>query len=148
MFRIVRLRVGAVAAAILVLATAAGATTINGINLTVDPFNRGKLTEAQQDRANYLASHRFDSLHVETFEGFQPWGVGKGTQNLRSTKVGSFTPFGKTGSGDAVVGDGSKLQVRRDSRMRWGRYNLDGSGGPKRGNWLDSNDNQGIKWRI
>ena len=32
--------------------------------------------------------------------------------------------------------------------MRWGRYNLDGSGGPKPGNWLDSNDNRGIKWRI
>ena len=47
-----------------------------------------------------------------------------------------------------MVGDGSKLQVRNDSRMRWGRYNPDGTGGQKPGNWLDSNDNRGIKWRI
>jgi len=152
MFRIVRLRVGAVAAAILVLATAAGATTINGINLTVDPFNRGKLAQAQQDRDNYLASHRFDNLHVETFEGFQPWGVGRGTQNLTRTAVGSFKPYGRTGSGNSVVGKGTKLQVRDDNHMKWGRYNSSNTPalppGLADGNWLDSNDNRGIKWRI
>ena len=38
--------------------------------------------------------------------------------------------------------------MRDDNRMRWGRYNDDGVGGPQPGNWLDSNDNRGIKWRI
>ena len=106
-------------------------------------------------------SHEFGALdymsglgnrHVETFEGFRPWGTGSGTQNLRHTAVGSFTPTGKTGSGDSVVGDGGKLQVRDDSRMRWGRYNTANTPplppGVADGNWLDSNDNRGMKGTI
>ena len=42
-----------------------------------------------------------------------------------------------------------KLQVRDDNHMRWGRYNTRRRRRPaRRGNWLDSNDNRGIKWRI
>jgi hypothetical protein len=146
MLTTVRLRLAAAAAAaVLATGTAAAAATVD---LDYVSFNRGKLARAQAERADFRDALAGASVRAEGFEGYKPWGVGTGTQNLRSTKVGSFTPFGKTGTGDAVVGDGSKLQVRKDNRMRWGRYNLDGSGGPKRGNWLDSNDNQGIKWRI
>ena len=148
MLTTVRLRLGAaVVAAALATGTAAGAATVD-VDLDYVPFTRGKLAQAQAARADFRASLAGANIRAEGFRGYQPWGVGKGTQNLRNTKVGSFTPFGKTGSGDAVVGNGSKLQVRNDNRMRWGRYNLDGNGGPKPGNWLDSNDNQGIKWRI
>jgi hypothetical protein len=146
MFTTVRLRVGGVVAvALLAMTAAAGAATVD---LDYVTFNRGKLAQAQAERADFRGSLAGATLHAEGFEGYKPWGVGKGTQNLRSTKVGSFTPFGKTGSGDAVVGDGSKLQVRSDAGMRWGRYNTGGSGGERPGNWLDSNDNRGIKWRI
>ena len=150
MLTTVRLRLGAaVVAALLATGTAAGAATVDlDVDLDYVPFTRGLLARAQAERADFRATLAGANVRAEGFEGYKPWGVGKGTQNLRNTKVGSFTPFGRTGSGDAVVGDGSKLQVRRDNRMRWGRYNLNGSGGLRPGNWLDSNDNQGIKWRI
>jgi hypothetical protein len=145
MFPRVRLCVGGVmTAAVLAVATAAGAVTVN---LDYDRFNRSKLIRAQAERADFRAGLA-GVKHVEGFERFRPWGVGTGTQNLRHTAVGSFTPFGKTGSGNSVVGDGGKLQVRNDNHMRWGRYNPDGSRGLQPGNWLDSNDNRGIKWRI
>jgi hypothetical protein len=146
MFTTVRLRFGGVVAVLLLaMSAAAGAATVD---LDIDPFRRGQLAQAQAELADFRASFAGANLHAEGFEGYRPWGVGTGTQNLRSTKVGSFTPFGKTGSGDAVVGDGSKLQVRDDNDMRWGRYHLGGTGGQRRGNWLDSNDNRGIKWKI
>jgi hypothetical protein len=146
MLATVRPRLGAaVLGAALVLASAAGAATAN---FAFDTYLRGQLARAQSDRAAFRAALAGIDLHVEGFEGYRPWGQGTGTQNLRRTAVGSFTPFGKTGGGHAVVGNGSKLQVRSDNAMRWGRYNLDGAGGPKAGNWLDSNDNQGVKWRI
>jgi hypothetical protein len=146
MFAIARLRVGGVAVAVmLALSAPAGAATVD---LDYSTFNRGKLAQAQAARAAFRAAFSGANVHAEGFEGYKPWGVGKGTQNLRSTKVGSFTPFGKTGTGNAVVGDGAKLQVRNDNTMRWGRYHLGGTGGQHRGNWLDSNDNRGIKWRI
>jgi hypothetical protein len=136
------------------LATAAGAATwtLDGITLSVDPFNRSKLAQAQTALADWRADNSIGNLHVETFEGYAPWGVGGGTQDLGSTKVGSFTPFGRTGSGNAVVGNGKDLQVRNDNQMFWGRYNTENDPplppGPADGNWLDSNDNRGIKWSI
>ena len=85
----------------------------------------------------------------ETFEGFQPWGVGKGTQNLTRTAVGSFKSFGARGRGNSVVGKGTKLQVRDDNHMKWGRYNTRRRGRASAdGHWLDSNDNRGMKWRY
>jgi len=141
----VRLRLGGIAAAaLLATSAAAGAATVD---LDYTTINRGKLARAQADMADFRGGLP-GNLHVEGFEGYKPWGQGTGTQNLRHTAVGAFTPFGRTGTGDAVVGNGSKLQVRKDNGMRWGRYNLDGSGGQNPGNWLDSNDNRGIKWRI
>jgi hypothetical protein len=146
MLATVRLRLGAaVLGAALALATAAGAATAN---FAFDTYLRGELARAQADRATFLAGIEGTDRHVEGFEGFRPWGQGTGTQNLRRTAVGSFRPFGQAGGGHAVVGDGSKLQVRSDNTMRWGRYNLDGSGGLEPGNWLDSNDNRGVRWRI
>ena len=51
-----------------------------------------------------------------------------------------------------MVGKGTKLQVRDDNHMKWGRYNSSNTPalppGLADGNWLDSNDNRGIKWRI
>jgi hypothetical protein len=146
MLSTVRLRLAATAAvALLATGTAAGAATVD---LDFDTFRRGKLAEAQAAMAGFRTGLTAGTRHVEGFERFEPWGPGGGTQNLRHTAVGSFTPFGQTGNGDAVVGDGSKLQVRNDNAMRWGRYNLGGRGGLEPGNWLDSNDNQGVKWRI
>ena len=91
-------------------------------------FSRGQLAQAQAEHGG-LPRPASPAATIETFEGYQPWGTGGGTQDLRHTAVGSFTPFGTTGTGDAVVGDGGKLQVRNDNRMAWGRYSTDGSGG-------------------
>jgi hypothetical protein len=155
MFALVRSRPGgvpvaAVLAAVLaagLVAGAAGAATVN-----VFSYERGKLAQAQAAMADTLAGYTVSNRHVETFESFRPWGSGGGTQDLSRTAVGSFTPFGTTGTGDSVVGDGSRLQVRSDNRMRWGRYNTSNTPalppGLADGNWLDSNDNLGIRWRI
>ena len=69
------------------------------------------------------------NLHTENFSGYQAWGTGGGTaESDRRTAVGSFTPFGETGSGLAKVGDGGKLQVRADNVMPWGRYSTSRTG--------------------
>src|SRR5688572_26386706 len=103
MFSRVRLG-GVVLAAILTVAGAAEAATVNIFTRT---FGRGQLAQAQAAMADFRAGHTISNLHVETFEGFRPWGAGGGTQDLTRTGVGSFTPFGTTGTGDAVVGAGS-----------------------------------------
>jgi len=145
MFASVYLRLGgAVTAAFLTMSAAAGAASVESFDR--ESYNRGGLAQAQSDMAGFRAS--LSGSHAEGFDGYRPWGKGQGTQNLRSTAVGSFTPFGKTGGGNSVVGDGTKLQVRNDGQMRWGRYNTDGTLGQKPGKWLDSNDNRGVKWRI
>jgi hypothetical protein len=146
MFALVRAG-GLLLAATLAVAGAAEAATVN-----VYSYGRGQLAEAQAAMADIRSGNTISNLRVETFEGFQPWGSGGGTQDLSSTAVGSFTPFGTTGTGDSVVGSGASLQVRSDNRMRWGRYNTSNTPalppGLASGNWLDSNDNRGIKWRI
>ncbi len=149
MFALVRSSLGGLLLAAVLAVGVAEAATVNVFSTT---FGRGQLAAAQQAMADFRAGHTISNLHVETFEGFRPWGVGGGTQDLSRTAVGSFTPFGTTGTGDAVVGDGARLQVRSDNRMRWGRYNTSNTPalppGLAAGNWLDSNDNRGIKWRI
>ena len=51
-----------------------------------------------------------------------------------------------------MVGNGKDLQVRNDNQMFWGRYNTENDPplppGLADGNWLDSNDNRGIRWTI
>ena len=61
--------------------------------------------------------------------------------------MGSFTSFGEAGSGHSVVGDGAKLQVRNDSEHALGPLRHRG-GAPLGGNWLDSNDNLGMRWDV
>ena len=75
--------------------------------------------------ADYLAGNTSRTCGVETFEGYGAWNGERGTANPQNTKVGSFTGFGAAGSGALVVGDGTKLQVRGDNAMTWGRYNTD-----------------------
>lgn len=149
MFAFVRSGLGGVLVAAVLAVGAAEAATVNVFSTT---FDRDRLAAAQQAMADFRAGHTISNLHVETFEGFRPWGAGGGTQDLTRTGVGSFTPFGTTGTGDSVVGDGARLQVRRDNRMAWGRYNTSNTPalppGLAAGNWLDSNDNRGIRWRI
>jgi hypothetical protein len=139
----VHLRLGGViAAAALCLPMLAGAATVD---LQSTRFDRSQLSSALQTMADFRSGAT--NVNVENFEEFKAWGNGKGTQNLRRTKVGSFTRFGEAGSGLAKVGNGAKLQVRNDNTMPWGRYSTisdlqDGN------TWLDSNDNTGIKWQI
>ncbi|OPZ22925.1 MAG: hypothetical protein BWZ02_03351 [Lentisphaerae bacterium ADurb.BinA184] len=147
MFRVPRLCIGAIAAMVLAASAPSHAATVN---LDLQHFDRSQLVSAQTAMAGYMAG--VTNAHVETFEGYKPWPRQGGTQNLRHTAVGRFTPTGKAGSGDAVVGQGSKLQVRNDGSMPWGRYNTANTPalppGVADGNWLDSNDNKGMKWTI
>jgi hypothetical protein len=150
MFALVRSGLGGLLmAAVLAAAGGAEAATVNVFSKT---YGRSQLGLAQAAMAAYQAGHTVSNLHVETFEGFRPWGSGAGTQDLARTGVGSFTPFGTKGTGRAVVGDGASLQVRSDNHMAWGRYNTSNTPplppGLADGNWLDSNDNLGMKWRI
>lgn len=133
-----------VAVALLATGNVAGAATVN-LDYTAYK-DRSHLAQAQGDMTAFRSG--LTNAHYEGFEGYKPWGKGTGTQDLTKTAVGSFTPFGTRGSGDAKVGSGTKLQVRSDNGMGWRRYNTTGTDGLKAGNWLDSNDNRGVKWQI
>jgi hypothetical protein len=139
----VRLCLGAaIAAAVLSVTPAASAATVS---LSFDKFQRSQLPAAQAVRAGYESG--LELKGVETFKDYKAWDGSSGIGNPQNTKVGSFTAFGGTGSGHSVVGNAGKLQVRNDDTMPWGRYGTDASV-PLGGNWLDSNDNQGMRWEI
>lgn len=129
-----------VAAAVTMSAGAFAAT----VDLSTTRFDRSEITAARAARASYEAGFKLKA--VETFNDYKAWDGSSGTANPQNTKVGSFTSFGAAGSGGSVVGDPSKLQVRGDD-MPWGRYGTDASL-PLGGNWLDSNDNLGMRWEI
>lgn len=144
MFGIRTFMCGAAVVAALALASSAGA-----VSLEMTKYSRKNAAHAQTQMSDYLASHRVSNLRVETFEGYNAWDGKSGAANPKNTKVGSFTARGKTGSGRASINGGQKLQIRHDNSMRWGRYN---SSTPSRTiagkNWLDSNDNQKMEWRV
>lgn len=137
---------GAVAAAVLFSASTAGAV---GVSLDLQRFERSDLVSAQGAMKNFVQGHSVSNLHYENFETNNAWNGTFGTTNPKNTGVGNFKAYGSTGSGHSVVGDGASLAVRNDTAMPWGRYHANT---PDEalvgGNWLDSNDNQGIKWRI
>lgn len=121
--------------------TAAFAATVN---LSVDRFDRSELGAAVKAKADFLGSATVKG--EETFNDYKAWDGKSGTTNPQSTKVGSFSAFGAKGSGRSVIGDTSKLQVRTDNDMAWGRYST--SGASLGNHWLDSNDNLGMKWEV
>jgi hypothetical protein len=132
----------AIAAVVLSLTPAASAATVS---LSFDKFTRSQLPAAQAAMASHEAGLKLKG--VETFKDYKAWDGKSGTGNPKNTKVGSFTAFGPAGSGHSVVGDAGQLQVRNDPTMQWGRYGTDASL-PLGGNWLDSNDNLGMRWEI
>ena len=131
----------AVAAVALTMTTGAFAATVN---LSVDRFQRNQLGAADAAMASFLGGVSVKGQ--ETFEDYKAWDGRSGTTNPTATRVGSFTSFGEKGSGRSVIGDTSKLQVRDDNTMPWGRYSTSGSA--IGGHWLDSNDNLGATWEI
>jgi hypothetical protein len=138
------LYLGTIVASVALSATAAGAATV--LSFSAEPFDRGDLASARGAMSTFLSTHTVSNLQLETFEGYNAWNGSSGSANPQHTKVGSFTSFGGAGSGGSVVGDASKLEVRSDSAMKWGRYNTDDL--PLGGKWLDSNDNLGMRWEV
>ena len=141
----VRLRLGGmIAAAALVLPTLAAAATVDLQSTALRPEFAVRRQAGEGGLPVGAAGAQTST--PRTSADTRPGGPAEGTQDLTRTAVGSFTPFGETGSGLAKIGDGGKLQVRADNVMPWGRYSTvaDGLGG----NWLDSNDNLGMKWEI
>ncbi len=130
------------AVALTMTMTIASAATVS---LSFDKFTRSQLPVAQTALASYEGNLELKA--VETFNGYKAWDGKSGTASPKNTKVGSFSAFGGAGSGHSKVGDGGALQVRNDPTMPWGRYGTE-AGTPLGGNWLDSNDNLGMKWEI
>ena len=118
------------------------------VNLT--SFNRADLAAARQAGKDLLAGQKVSNLHVETFEGKPAWNGSSGTTNPQNTKVGSFTSITDLGhgAGHSVINGGAGLEVRGDNDMAWGRYNADELAPGIGGEWLDSNDTQGMRWDI
>jgi hypothetical protein len=126
------------------LGSAAEAATVASFSAT--PFGRADLAAARGAMSSFLATHTVSNLRLETFEGYGAWNGHSGSTDPQHTRVGSFTSFGAAGSGRSVVGDTSRLQVREDGAMKWGRYGTDDV--PLGGKWLDSNDNLGMRWQV
>ena len=141
-----RLCFGAVISAALLSVNPASAATVSSFGF--DGFSRSQLGTAQKAMSGFLSEHTVTNLHVETFEEYKAWDGSSGTTNPQNTKVGSFSSFGPAGNGLSKIGDGSKLQVRGDNAMPWGRYNTDEMAPQLGGQWLDSNDNLGMQWQI
>ena len=138
----VKLCLGAAATAVvLTISTAASAVTVD---LSVDRFQREELGANAGAVSSFLNGVSIKGQ--ETFESHKAWDGHSGSTNPQQTKVGSFSSFGAKGSGQSVIGDTSKLQVRADDTMPWGRYST--SGASLGGHWLDSNDNLGMKWEV
>ena len=138
----VKLCLGAAATAVvLTISTAASAVTVD---LSVDRFQREELGAKAGAVSSFLNGVSIKGQ--ETFESHKAWDGHSGSTNPQQTKVGSFSSFGAKGSGQSVIGDTSKLQVRADDTMPWGRYST--SGAALGGHWLDSNDNLGVRWEI
>jgi len=138
----VKLCLGAAATAVvLTISTAASAVTVD---LSVDRFQREELGANAGAVSSFLNGVSIKGQ--ETFESHKAWDGHSGSTNPQQTKVGSFSSFGAKGSGQSVIGDTSKLQVRADDTMPWGRYST--SGAALGGHWLDSNDNLGMKWEV
>ena len=143
MFTRVRLCLGTMLVAC-ALSSAATAATVESFSIT--SFGRSDLSAARSEMSSFLATHTVSNLRLETFDGYGAWDGHSGSTNPQNTKVGSFSSFGAAGGGSSVVGDSSRLQVRNDGTMRWGRYNTDDV--PLGGKWLDSNDNLGMRWEV
>lgn len=134
----------ALTAAALATMTATGALAATA-SLEVTRFDRTDLKAAQAARTSALGGSAVRGS--EFFGDYKAWDGKAGTTNPQNTKVGSFSSFGAKGSGHSVVGDASKLQVRNDPSMPWGRYGTSESAALG-GNWLDSNDNLGMRWDV
>lgn len=142
----VKLCLGAAATTVALAMTAATTTAAFAatVNLSVDRFQRAEVDAAHTAMSDFLGGASLKGQ--ETFEKYEAWNGKRGSTDPQSTRVGSFTSFGASGSGHSVVGDTSKLQVRSDNAMPWGRYSTSGSA--LGGHWLDSNDNLGMKWEV
>lgn len=147
----VRLLAGGILAAAVLTTSSAGALTLsqNGITVDLDRFDRTGLSAARTMRDDFLAAHIVNTMHVETFEDHKAWNGRSGTSDPQNTKAGSFSAVGPAGTGKAVVNDGRSTEVRKDNDMHWGRFDTDKHApGVLGGQWLDSNDNKGMKWEI
>ena len=138
---------GPLLAAALSVGLAAGA---QAATVTLTSFVRADLAGARQARTDFLAENKVSNLHVETFEGTPAWNGTSGTSNPQNTNVGSFTSIDTLGHGAGLsaINGGKGLEVRSDNSMPWGRYNADALPGGLGGQWLDSNDTQGMNWQV
>jgi hypothetical protein len=127
----------------------ANAATVD--SLQIFNYQRAELVAAQGDLIDFT-KFQATNVRAETVEGYNAWNGTSGDANPQDTAVGAFTGIGDTGTGNSVIGDGTKAQVRSDNDMFWGRYNSINSDllpdGLVGGNWLDSNDKTGMEWKI
>lgn len=140
--------IGALAGAglALSLAGAASAASVN-VFLTQYSGNASGIAQARADQATFLGGNILRAS--EGFEGFaaSPAGDSGGnashpTTNPVVTSVGTFRSIGPNACGSSCVNASEHLQVR--SGNVWGRYNTTFGGS----NYLDSNDNSGMEWKI
>jgi hypothetical protein len=130
-------------AAALALGTVSSASA-----LTVTAFQEGQTSNSVTlsygtAGAFALANYAGGPYTLDTEESFEGFAVG--TQDLSSTAVGSFEATPPIGNGTSVVGDPTKLMVKSSSMTKTqlgGRKPVDGT------NFLDSNDNNGLKWKA
>lgn len=117
------------------MVSSASAVTVAVYQDSVDGFNYA--TAAAFAAANYTGSGSGNT--IESFESFQAYtGPGTGDANP-STSVGTFVATGASGNGSSAVAPLDKAIVK-SAVATGGRKAVDGK------NYLDSNDNNGVKW--
>ena len=149
MFNRVSVRLGGcVLAAALALAPLASQAAV--VSFGLQQFDRSALAQAQKTRSDALTGYKLKNVTAETFETEKAWDGRSGSSNPQNTRVGSFSALTDMGpgTGQSAINGGTGLEVRSDNGMAWGRYNADGSAGLISGNWIDSNDNHGMRWDV
>ena len=131
----------AVAAAVTMSAGAFAAT----VDLSFDRFERSGLAAARATRASYESGLKLKG--VETFNGYKAWDGTSGTSQPAEHQGRQLHLLRR--GGQRPVGGRRRLEAAgaRDDDMPWGRYGT-APDLPLGGNWLDSNDNLGMRWEI
>lgn len=141
-------RVSTLTAAAFLVASTGSAATVD-INVFSYGVGLANIEDAREDQKSF---HNGGVTIVENFERFDltPGVGGNGgpadsfTSAVIETRVGNFSSLNPTGNGSTNLTPTDQLHVRNGTGDDGGRFNTTLGGF----NYLDSNDNSGIRWVV
>ena len=124
-------------------------TAVSAATVTVDVAGYTDLATAKADKA--VIESGSTTIASEDFEGFTPvpTGGGAGDSTPLATGVGTFTSIPGSACGASCDAPEDEGLIRDHSFFgRFDTTTVEGPGEEESGQWLDSNDNDGLEWEI